>query len=1068
MGNCLTRTAGNLLFQPFGKMAVLKPNRWVQALFWALLLCSASVFGQQKAKTITGRVTDANGQPVEGITVSIKGTSTGTSTSKDGAYSINAARGQVLIFSYVGKASQEITVGDANVINTSMKEGDAFNMNEVVVTGYMTQKKADLTGAISVVSTKDLTKNHGSTNVLEALQGVVPGMHITTDGSPVGNIGVQIRGLTSVNGASPLIVIDGVPSYMNLRDMNGDNIASIQVLKDAASASIYGAQGAAGVILIETKKGVSGPAKVTYNGSFGISSFMNKVKMMNTQQYGQALWQAAVNDGRDPNAATQIYTFDWHTDAGGIPRLDKVTPRKYLNADSTMIAGNTNWLDAISQLGLQNNHQITISGGNDRATSLLSFNFFQNQGTQIYTGYKRFSLRVNTSYRALNNHLVIGENMEASRLKINDQNVMHDALVEPPIIPVHTTNGGWGGSAVALGMDDYWNPVRELTLNKDNGNNYNKIYGNAFVNLSFLKHFTARSQLGLIYTDGYHRTIQFTFQEGGGKFNPISSVDQWYWTESTLDLTNTLSYKLSTGKHSLDAIAGMEATKYQTETVDANRQTIQFQNYDYAYVGNATGNMNLTGGGNKYNALSYFGKFNYAFDSKYLLSASLRYDGSSKFGINNQYGLFPAVSAGWRISDENFMKSVTAVSDLKLRASWGKNGNSNIPTGATETYFVADYNGTSYGIGGNETGSNPSGYRRVQTGNPNLKWETTTQIDGGVDFGLFERHLVGSLDYYHKHTTGMLFQPPYLGTIGEGGYQWVNAADMSNNGIELEIGYQSNMNRKFTWSIHGNIAHNSNKITNLPKTVQYSYGGSALKGDDIQGHPLDSYYGFVTQGLFTSQDEVNNSATQPGKGLGRIRYKDISGAGGKPDGNIDYDYDRTWIGSWDPKVEYGISFTANYKNWDFFMFWQGVAGNTVYDGWKSYSDFYNVWVQNGFNHPTRVLDAWSLANPKSKIPALSLINPNDELRMSTYFMESGSYLKLRNVQVGYTFPKKLTSSMGIEKMHFYVTAQNLIMLKKWWGDNKFTGPDPENPDGSSYSNPYVRPQIFKVGVEVGF
>jgi len=426
------------------------------------------------------------------------------------------------------------------------------------------------------------------------------------------------------------------------------------------------------------------------------------------------------------------------------------------------------------------------------------------------------------------------------------------------------------------------------------------------------------------------------------------------------------------------------------------------------------------------------------------------------------------VSAGWRLSEEDFMKSVTVVSDLKLRASWGKNGNSNIPTGATQTYFVSDYNGTSYGIAGNETGSNPSGYRRVQTGNPNLKWETTTQTDIGVDFGLLNRRIVGSIDYYHKHTNGMLFQPPYLGTIGEGGYKWVNAADMSNNGIELEIGYQSDPTRKFTYSIRGNIAHNKNKITNLPKSVQYSYGGSALKGDDIQGRPLDSYYGFITDGIFTSDDQVNNSAAQPGKGLGRIRYKDISGPGGKPDGKIDYDYDRTWIGSWDPSIEYGITFAANYKNFDFSLFWQGVAGNTVYDGWKSYSDFYNVWVQNGFNHPTRVLDAWSKANPNSKIPALSLINPNDELRMSTYFMESGSYLKLRNVQVGYTFPKRMVSAIGMEKLHFYLMAENVVLLKKWWGNNAFTGVDPETPNGSSYDNPYVRPQTFKLGVDVAF
>lgn len=1060
-------TTKHSLFGVFQLKSLLKLKSYFSLLTASLLLFNSSLFAQQK--TITGRVTDENSQPLLGVSVKIKGTSSGTSTSTDGSYSISATKGQVLEFTFVGRVSQEVKIGSGNVNNIALKEADVSKLDEVIVTGYMTQKKADLTGAISVISLKDLNKSHGSSNILQSLQGVVPGMHITTDGSPVGNVGIQIRGLTSVNGAFPLIVIDGVPSTnLNLRDINGNNIASIQVLKDAASASIYGAQGAGGVILIETKKGKPGKARITYNGSYGVSDFANKVPMMNTQQYGQAMWQAAVNDGKDPNSITQIYTFDWQKNDQGIPILDKVTPRKYLNEDSTMLAANTNWLDAISQLGIQNNHQITVSGGNDKATTLLSLNFFQNQGTQIYTGYKRFTVRLNTNYRVINDHLSIGENFEVSHLEINDQNQMHNALVEPPIIPVYTTNGGWGGSAQHLGMDDYNNPVRELTMNKGNGNTYNKAFGDVHADVTFLNHFTLHSQLGLIYTTGYHRTIRFTFEEGGGRFTPISGVDQWYWQEAALNLTNTLDYKLDKGKHNLDFLAGMETSKYATETMDANRQTIQFQNYDYAYLSTATGNMAMSGSGNKYNFISYFSKFNYVYNSKYLLSASVRYDGSSKFGKNNKYGLFPAVSAGWRLSQEDFIKNIPVISDLKIRASWGKNGNSNIPTGATETYFVSDYNGTSYGISGNETGSLPSGFRRVQTGNEDLKWETTTQTNIGIDFGLLNQRITGSIDYYHKFTDGMLFNPPYLGTIGEGGSQWVNAADMANNGIELEIGYRSNPSRKFNYNIRGNISHNKNTINHLPKSVQYTYGGSALKGDDIQGHPLNSYYGFITNGIFKTHDEVDNSAIQPGKGLGRIRYKDISGPDGKPDGVIDYNYDRTWIGSWDPKVEYGFSFSANYKDFDFSMFWQGLAGNTVNDAWKSYSDFYNVWVQNGFNHPTRVLEAWSPANPNSNIPALSLINPNDELRTSTYFMESGSYLKLRNLQFGYTLPKGMSSAIGMEKLYIYLLAENIVNLKKSQGKNAFTGPDPENPGGAAYDNPYVRPQTYKIGVEVSF
>lgn len=1029
-----------------------------------MFLLNGFLFAQQS--TVTGKVTDEKANPLVGATVKISGSNTAVTTNAEGDFSITASKGQTLEISYVGKTDEKVVVGSNPVINVMLKEQTNSDLNEVVVTGYMTQRKADLTGAVAVVTPKEITKTHGETNVMQSLQGVVPGMHITTDGNPVGNVGIQVRGTTSLDASPPLIVIDGVPSYMNLRDINPDNIASMQILKDAYSASIYGTQGGAGVILIQTKKGVAGKTRISYSGSVGFSDWNNKPDMLNTMQYGQALWQAAVNDGQDPNAVTQIYDYDWHKDANSIPVLDKITPIQYLNADSTMIAGNTNWLDAISQKGIQQNHQLTISGGNEKSTSLLSLNYLQNEGTQIYTGYKRFTARVNTDYKVINDHFTIGENLEASHLIMNDQNAMHEALVEPPIIPVHTTDGGWGGSAVALGMDDYWNPVRDLTLNKDNGNKYNKIYGDVHANVMW-KNFTLHSQLGLIYTDGYHRTIQFTFQEGGGKFNPISSVDQWYWRETTLDLTNTLEYKLTAGKHNLDVLAGTEANKYITETMDGNRQTIAFQNYDYAYLSTATGNINISGSGDKYNLLSYFGKFNYSYNSKYLLSGSIRYDGSSKFGKNNRFALFPAVSAGWRLSQEDFLADNSFISDLKLRASWGRNGSlENIRSLAAQTYFGSDYNFTSYGIGGNETGSLPSGYFRVHTGNDDLKWETTTQTNIGLDFGFLNQKISGSLDIYRKKTDGMLIEPPYPGAIGEGGYRYINAANMTNTGVELSVAYQGNASKDFNYQVRGNIAYNKNIVNSLPVSVKYTWGGSALQGDPgIAGHPWGSYYGFIADGIFQSQDEVDNYADQPGKGVGRLKYKDISGPGGKPDGKVDYDYDRTWVGDGStPKFEYGLSINLKYKSFDLSMFWQGIAGVNVFDGWKTYSDFWNVWVQNGFNHPTRVLDAWTPTNKSSTIPALSLNNVNDELRLSTYLIEPGQYFKLRNIQLGYNFPKTFSSRLGMEKFYFYVMAENLLSLKS----SKFTGPDPETPDGQSYANPYVRPQVFKAGVEVSF
>lgn len=1026
--------------------------------------------------TVSGRVTSTDGTPLPGVTVVVKGSPTiGVTTNNNGRYRLTVPdANDTLVFSFIGYLEKTVPVNGRSIINVELRPSSQ-SLNELVVTGYMTQKKADLTGAVSVVTAKEIEKTHGATNVLTALQGKVPGMFITADGDPSGNAtNVQIRGLTSVNGALPLIVIDGVPAPgMNLRDINANNIASIQVLKDAYSASIYGAQGAGGVILIETKHGTPGKTTVTYSGMVGFSDWMNKPKLMNTQQYGKALWQAAVNSGLDPNQATRIYTYQWHKNDQGIPVLDQVTPIKQFN--DTMFSANTNWLKAISRPGLQTDHQVTVSGGSDKATTLFSLDYFQNNGFIIYTGYKRYTVRLNTNYKLLNDHFNIGENLEVSRLNMGTEAYngnIHQAMIEPSIIPVHTKNGGWGGTAVGLGMDDYWNPVRDQTLNKDNRNKYNKIIGGVYANAYFLKHFTLHSQLGLIYTEGTHRTINFTFREGGGKVNGSpSNVDQWYWWEANQDWTNTLDYKIHKGKSDLDALIGMEASKYITETMDASRQQVQFQNYNYAYLSTATGNTSVNGSGDQYAFLSYFGKVNYVYDSKYLLSGSIRYDGSSKFGINNQFGLFPSLSAGWIISQEKFMQAIPSVSSLKLRASWGVNGNSNIPTGATESLYAADYNSTSYAIAGNPTGNNPSGFYRLSTGNPDLKWETSKQTDIGIDFGLFNQRLTGTVDYYRKSTNGMLFQPPYLGTIGEGGYEWVNAADMSDRGIEFQIGYQSDPNKKFQWGISGNISHNQNKVTHLPVNVEYAYGGSTFKGDNIDGRPLHSWYGFITEGIFKSQKEVDNSPYQPGKGIGRLRYKDLSGPEGKPDDTIDYNYDQTWIGSWDPKVTFGVTFNASWNNFDFYMFWQGVAGNTVYDEWKTYSDFWNVWVQNGFNHPVRILNAWSPSNPSSNIPALAWVNSNDELRMSTYLLASGDYLKLRNIQIGYSLPHKLIDKLNIQKFRIYIMAENLIKVKKWWGSNAYIGPDPETqvgPGSASYNNAYVIPLICKTGVDVTF
>lgn len=1014
--------------------------------------------------TLTGKVLTADSNdPLPGVSVVVKGTSIGTTSNEKGDFQVSVPNDlkAVLVVSYVGYETQEITVGNSTNIEVLLKE-DTKALGEVVVVGYMTQRKADLTGSVAMVTAKEIEKNSYS-NVMQGLQGRLPGVYVTGDGSPTGNVNVQIRGLTSMRSAPPLIVIDGFPTNVNLRDVNPNDIASIQVLKDAASASIYGSRAASGVILIETKKGKIGETKIAYSGNVGVSSFMNRVPMMNTQQFGQAFWQAAVNENQDPNAVTQIYSFKWHKNDQGRPVLDEVTPREWLNAEKTMKAADTDWFDAGSQLGLQNNHQLTLTNGNKNVRNMFSVNYYENRGTQIHTGLRRISLRLNSEYSLINDRLSVGENIAVSTSKINDQNHSHSFLTMPPIIPVYTTDGGWGGTAYNLGMDDYNNPVRMLTLGKDNHTTTNKIIGSVYANLKLFKNLSLKTLYGLDYTGNNYRHIEFTWVEGGGKRNINNGVRSFQGQDITSTWTNTLNYNLKTRNHNLDFLAGIETSRYTFQDINGFRRNLELENYDYGYLSSATGTQEVNGTGDEYTLLSYFSKFNYVFKEKYLLSATLRYDGSSKFGVNNQFGFFPAVSAGWRLSDEEFLKNVPLISDLKFRASWGMNGNSNIPTNALVNFYDANYNATSYGLAGNETGTLYSGYRRRHIGNSNLKWEATRQTNFGLDFGVLNSRLTGSVDYFHKYTEGMLYEPPYLAAIGEGGAQWINAANMTNRGVELILTYGDRFENGFEYAVTGNMSTYRNKVDDLPESVKFTYGGNGLD-DDILGRPLNSIYGFVADGLFKSQEEVNSSAEQQGKGLGRIRYKDLDN-----DGKITWEHDRTWIGVSDPKFMYGVNFDSKFKNFDFWMFWQGIAGNTVRNDWKSYSDFWNVWTQSGFNHPTRLLGAWTPENPDSDIPALSLYNTNDERRVSTYFTESGSYLKLRHIELGYNFPAGLLSRVGMKQFRIYANAQNIVNLKKWWGPDKYTGIDPENPTkAAEYSSPYVRPQIFLMGVNVSF
>lgn len=1016
-------------------------------------------------RIVQGKVVEeGTGEPLAGASVQIKGTNKGTMTDGKGEFQLVMGSDKgVLVISFTGKETIEQEVSGSSRITISMK--NQSSMLEEVNIGYMRQQKKDLTGSISLADASDIAKNPGS-NALKSLQGKLAGVLINTNGgNPTEQVSIQIRGITSLSSAvQPLIVLDGMPlEGLNLNDINASDIASIQVLKDAASASIYGARASGGVILIETKRGQLGRTVVSYDGSISMEKVVNKPDIMDARGYGIMAFRAAAYDEKvygtalEPALPKNAYNFVWHRNPSGLAILDDLSMTDFLDPGHKVATANTNWLDEILQTGIRTNHQVSVSSGNDKSRSFFSLGYYNSQGTQIYTSFTKYSLRANNEYNLIKNRLKIGENFTLNYLRLRDRNQQYPAMIMPPAVPVHDVDGGWAGAA---GFDDFSNPVRVLTNAKDNYNHFIKTIASGYADLTIINGLTARSQFGVDYTNAYSRTIDKKWSETGARSSNGENYvgnDQWHRIDYVW--TNTLSYRLIKGKSDINAVAGSEYTRYVFEGFNARREGIYLENRDFAGLSVATGSKQSMGSSaDEYAYYSLFAKANYAYNNRYLLSGTIRRDGSSLFGEANRYGVFPAVSAGWRLSEESFMKSVDFVSDLKLRASWGENGSvQGLPRGYTTTPFSTNYSATSYPIMGNETGQLQSGYYRVWIGNPKLKWETTTQVDLAVDFSLFERRVSGSFDVYFKKTKDILVQTPYIAAMGEGGEPWINGAGMNNKGIEFEITYRNDPASKFQYSITANGGTYKTKIIDIPKDVINKYPGNGLN-DNVIGRSPNVIYGMVTDGIFKTQEEVDNHVTQSGAAIGRLRYVDVNG-----DGKIDQATDRAYIAALDPDFFGGLNFNLSYGSFDLNFLFQGVFGNDILDQWKYESDFWGITLPSGKNHPTRLYEAWYFDNLSSNIPAVSNVTANAESRVSSYFIENGSYLKLRNIELGYTLPRTIANRLSMQKLRAYLLAQNVLTLKKSWGDDKFTSFDPEMP---SYG--YLTPMIVTFGINVTF
>ena len=1028
----------------------------------ALLVMVSTIMCAQKIE-VSGTVVDETGEAIIGASIIEKGTSNATITDFDGNFKLSTSSGAKIVVSYIGFITQELNVKPTMKI--VIKE-DAQSLQEVVVTGYTTQRKADLTGSVAVVQTKDL-KTSSDSDPMRALQGKVAGMTISTDGSPSGSGTVRIRGIGSFNSSQdPLFVIDGVPTTASLNSLNMNDIESMQVLKDAASASIYGSRAANGVIIITTRKGKKGEkVKIDFSANLTAQFYTSQSTMdlCNSAEYATAMAQAALNDGLDPVAYASNYGLNLNATQGiDIKAFDPKTGQYndytvnglydgYINSKKTMRFSDTDWLDAISRTGFSQSYDLSISNATDKYSALFSLGYKKNNGILKYTDFENFSGRVNTSYN-INKLVTIGENLTISYTNQVNSFPMENALKMSPTVPVYEEDNVTFGGPVG-GMSDRQNPLRELYHNRDNRLKVWRVFGNAYIDIKPIEGLVLRSNFGIDYDQGFIHSVNYTFHSdvvnNSTPSTTLSEANDMKWTWS-----NTANYNFTLWKdHHFGVLLGMEMHHQGRDEFSSYAELFDLETYKYMWPDAATGTERATGIASGYNLVSFFGKADYNWKDLILASFTIRRDGSSRFGRNNRYGTFPAATLGYRLS-QNLNKDW--LDDLKIRLSWGETGNQAISNNARYGLYIADYGNdrvtsTAYDLYLQGSGIFPSGFRAIQTENPNLKWETTIQYNAGIDFALFRNELYGTADIYLKKVKDMLIQPAYLASLGEGGASWSNGPSLQNWGMEFTVGYRHTTSYGLGYNISGNLDFFRNRVTYLPETTTGSYAHTTTENLVQAKVPYGSIVGYVVDGLYQNREEVL-ACGQENARVGGLKYADLNG-----DGRINAD-DQTWIFNPVPDFSWGLNVSLNYKDFDLSMFFQGVCGVDIYNNQKFQTDFYSI-TDAGSNKGNRMLQAWTQDNTSSTIPALTTNNTGDEGRASTYYVEHGSWLKLRSLQIGYNMPSSLLKKVNMTSARFYVSGQNIFTLKS----DGFTVSDPENPN---WAYPHATSVSF--GLQLGF
>ncbi|MEI3798771.1 MULTISPECIES: TonB-dependent receptor [unclassified Chitinophaga] len=988
--------------------------------------------GELQDIKITGKVTSKDGNtPVPGATISIKGTSRGTVTGVDGTYTLTVPENATLLVSFIGFTSQEVPVNSRSVINISLVESVSM-VEQVVVVGYGVQRKVDVTGAISQIKGEEINKQPIN-NAVSALQGKVPGVTITNMGKPGAAPEIKIRGTGTIYGsANPLYVVDGV-WYDDINFLNPADIENMSILKDASSEAIYGIRAANGVVLITTKKGKSGKPVVNYNGYVGYQKVTNEVKMADASQYA-----TLVNELQERNENKP-------------PLFD----------DPSQFGRGTDWYHQTLRNALVTNHQLSVSGGSEKSTYNFSIGYLHQQGLVNTNDFTRYTARLQNDFQVFE-PLKIGYTVTASANKSNDvpDFIWRQLYSAGPVVPVHYADGTYGDpNDYNLGEGANFNPQATL----DFFNQFTKkqtVTGSLYADLRFAKHFTFHTSIGGEYGENLMRNYVPVFAATIAQRATNSKLTRENTDTRNWIVENTLTYQNKFKDHDLRVLLGQGAQRYQTYKLTATAPNVPNNSEGDMYLKlGSTAGREITDEGDIYTVSSYFGRINYSFKNRYLLNASLRADGASRFYGNQRWGYFPSVGVGWIISEESFMKQQHFFDNLKLRGSWGQIGNASVTSNisilrvAQDPYLTAVFGGNVY------TGASINSVVP-----PTTYWEKGVGTDVGLEASMLNNRLYLEAGYYNRKTVLAIFDVNIPGSVGtNSGTIIANQASLQNRGLEFAVTWKSQIKKDFTYSVGGNLGYNENKVLSVVSGKNPIYGGGggltsgALSTRTMVDRPIGEFIGYMVDGIFQTDAEALNSA-QPKAKAGDFKYRDVSGPKGVPDGVIDAN-DRVPLGNPNPRFSYGINTFFSWKQFDLTLDFQGVAG----------VDVYNVNLGARFGNENFTKDfydkRWHGQGTSNTYPS-AFIGGRDNYLPNSFFVENGSYFRIRNIQLGYNFPATMTERWGMKNLRVFANAQNAFNFFQYRGFTPEIGGKPR--EAGIDNNVYPLYATYNFGVNVTF